>query len=87
MTAAELRADLLEHFHVIANYWAWQTGPNPDGTPITLQDRCDGVVFSILSALDGCAVAMPMEFDLLANDGTIIEGPFHEFYYDREDDK
>lgn len=59
-TEDEIRDMLLNHFRVMADYWA--TLPDIDvvtGRPITVKDRCDGVVFSILSALDGCAGGFP----------------------------
>lgn len=59
-TAEEVRDMLLEHFRHLAKYWAEL--PDVDkatGTTKTVLDRCDGVVFSILAALDGSGMALP----------------------------
>lgn len=56
-TAKEERAALIAHFRNMARYWATQ----PDKTA---QERCDGLAFSILAALDGVAADLPA-FDLV----------------------
>jgi hypothetical protein len=59
-TAEEVRDMLLENFRHTAKYWA--DLPDVDkatGTKKTILDRCDGVVFSILAALDGCGMTLP----------------------------
>ena len=61
-----LRDELLSAFRDISAYWA--NLPDLDkatGNVLTVRDRCDGVVFSILSALDGCS-SLP-SFDLVAH--------------------
>lgn len=66
VTADELRDRLLDHIRTMAAYWAKL--PDVDratGKPITIRDRCDGVAFSILAALDGSSGALP-GFDLIA---------------------
>lgn len=50
-----LTRELLEHFVWVARYWA--SLPDVDlatGRAQTVESRCLGVVFSILSTLDGC---------------------------------
>lgn len=64
-TADEVRDMLLDHIRASARYWAEL--PDFDkatGRGITVQDRCEGVAFSILSTLDGCSY-LPA-FDLAA---------------------
>lgn len=51
-TKEEIREMLLKHLAGIAKYWA----NLPDKTP---EERCHGTVFSVLSTLDGCSLAMP----------------------------
>jgi hypothetical protein len=63
-TAEEVRDMLLEHIRLMAKYWA--DLPEVDkatGEARTTQDRCEGVAFSILTALDGSTMALPA-FDL-----------------------
>lgn len=55
-TAEEVRDMLLEQFVHVARYWAGQTEQ-------TVEQRCEGVVFSILTTLDGCSMNLPA-FDL-----------------------
>lgn len=64
-TADEIRDQLLEHIRQTAVYWAKL--PDVDqatGKPLTVKDRCEGVAFSILAALDGTAMTLPA-FDLM----------------------
>ncbi len=56
-TPEEVREQLLRHFKFISKYWA--TLDNK-----TTQERCDGLVFSILSTLDGSSLELP-SFDLI----------------------
>jgi hypothetical protein len=58
-TPEEARDLLLEVFTASATYWA----NLPDKTP---KERCDGVVFSVLVALDGCSMDLPA-FDLIVS--------------------
>lgn len=64
-TADEVQQMLLDHVRETAKYWA----ELPDtecatGGKMTIQDRCEGVAFSILSILDGCSMNIPA-FDLV----------------------
>lgn len=90
ITPDELRDEVLSVFRSIASYWA--SLPDVDkatGNPLSIKDRCDGVVFSILSQLDGCG-ALP-SFDLVAHvhpededqsyEGVTISDVLHEHYY------
>lgn len=48
----EARAMLLQHFHSLVDYW--------DAIPkATTKEKMDGLVFSILTTLDGCSSALP----------------------------
>lgn len=51
-TAAEVRAAFLKTIRGIARYWAHDT----DGT---VNDKCNGVAFSILNIFDGSIIALP----------------------------
>lgn len=51
-TKQEARKEFLEHIQNCSEYWA----NLPDKTP---QERCDGLVFSILAMLDGDSMALP----------------------------
>ena len=64
-TADEIRDRLLDHIRHTAAYWAEL--PDVDKAtdkPLTVKDRCEGVAFSILAALDGTSMALPA-FDLV----------------------
>jgi hypothetical protein len=89
MTADELRDEMLSVFRGLARYWA--NLPDVDratGIPLTIEDRCDGVVFSILAQLDGVG-ALP-SFDLVSHvhpddddqslEGLVISDMLHECY-------
>lgn len=52
-TKDEVRDKFLEHVRDMANYWA----TTPQGG--TVQERCEGVAFSILAMLDGNSGALP----------------------------
>lgn len=59
-TEDEVRDMLIEHIRATARYWA--SLPDKDdatGHERTVLDRCEGVAFSILSALDGCSMELP----------------------------
>jgi len=58
-TTEELRETLLNHLHVLVDYWA----ELPDKTP---KERLSGLMHSTLVALDGGSMVLPM-FDLLVN--------------------
>ena len=51
-TVEEARKAFLTQAHIYADYWA----KFPDLTP---QDRCNGVVFSILNIFDGTVPGLP----------------------------
>ena len=51
-TVEEVKAELLDHMRMIANYWA----KVPNHTDI---EKCHGVAFSILTMIDGCSGEMP----------------------------
>ena len=51
-TRDECRRMFLGHIRATSRYWA--TVDSPDG-PKTTQERLDGLAFSILAMLDGCA--------------------------------
>ena len=53
-TVEEVRSDFLSHVRAMAHYWA-----NAPGTELSVQERCEGVAFSILAAIDGCAPNLP----------------------------
>jgi hypothetical protein len=48
-TVEEVREEMLNYLKAIANYWA----DLPDKTN---REKCDGLVFSFLTLLDGCAM-------------------------------
>lgn len=94
-TSDELRDMLIEQSIVIARYWA--SLPDVDkatGNAMTVQSRCDGVVFSILAMLDGSSdlpgvdlVFRPHPDDKeylrsegsnWVEDGTIVSDTLHE---------
>ena len=56
-TAEEVRQQFIDHVRALSRYWATLPG---NKTP---QERCDGLAFSILVAIDGGAMALPA-FDL-----------------------
>jgi hypothetical protein len=56
LTGDEVREEFLSHVRAMVRYWATQ--PEGEGCR-TVQDRCEGVAFSILCALDGCAGELP----------------------------
>lgn len=61
-----LRDELLAHIRATVRYWATLPDTDPaTGNTLTIEDRCDGVAFSILTALDGCS-SLPA-FDLVAH--------------------
>lgn len=46
-TAQEIRQQVLAHVKTVVDYWAALPG-------ISVEERCDGVAFSILTMVDGC---------------------------------
>jgi hypothetical protein len=59
-TAEEMRDKILDHVRTMAAYWANLPDTDPaTGRTQTVQDRCEGVAFSILSMLDGCTSHIP----------------------------
>lgn len=94
-SADELRDQLLDAIRARTRLWA--TLPDVDaatGESRTILDRCEGVVFSVLAVLDGCAdlpafdlVARPhpddkafhqAEGERWVEDGTTISDMLHE---------
>lgn len=59
-TTQEVRSMFLSHVRNVAKNWA------ENGNPADQQDMCEGVAFSILSAIDGCAGGLPFSIDLVA---------------------
>lgn len=55
-TEEEVRKMLVVHFRALSKYWATLDGLH---SPKTIQERCDGLVFSILITLDGASVDLP----------------------------
>ena len=59
-TAAEVRDMLIDHIKATVAYWAnLPDVDNATGKKMTVLSRCDGVAFSILSALDGASMSLP----------------------------
>ncbi len=62
-TQEEVQEKFLNHLWDLVKYWETvestpiPTDPNPK--PKTTRDRLEGLAFSILAMLDGCAVTMP----------------------------
>lgn len=92
VTPEALRDEMLGVFRQIARYWAEL--PDVDkatGCACTVRYRCEGVVFSILSQLDGCG-SLPA-FDLVARihpddedqsmEGVVISDMLHEHFFER----
>jgi hypothetical protein len=52
-TTEEVRTEFLQHIRGAVNYWANLKGEH------TIEDRCEGVAFSILVAIDGCSSGLP----------------------------
>jgi hypothetical protein len=64
-SAEEARDEFLNHLAKVAKYWARL----PDLTP---QERCDGVVFSILNMFDGTSLAWFMGKMDIVIDGEVV---------------
>lgn len=86
----ELRDEMLSVFRGIGKYWAKLPEYDPaTDRSCTVEDKCDGVVFSILSQLDGCG-CLPA-FDLTSHvhpedddqsyENVTISDMLHEHYY------
>lgn len=86
----ELRDELLDAVRGVVKYWA--NAPeidNATGNAMSIEDRCEGVAFSILSQLDGCG-GLPA-FDLVScvhpededqsRNGVVISTMLHEHFY------
>jgi hypothetical protein len=52
-TPEEIRTAFLGHISMLVDYWTDQVGPKSD------REKLDGLAFSILSMLDGCACSLP----------------------------
>jgi len=53
-TEDEMRDQFLDAVRRIARFWA-----DLDENKTSMQDRCDGVAFSVLSLMDGCNIGLP----------------------------
>lgn len=53
-TAEECRVQFFEQVRTIVNYWAKLPHDN-----LTVQQRCEGVAFSIMNIFDGTSVGLP----------------------------
>lgn len=62
-TKEELRTEFIDHLKVMAKYWA---NVQTDEGPNSILERCEGLAFSILVAIDGCAGGFPCSLDLVA---------------------
>ena len=51
-TKEEVKDEMLDYFKALARYWSSQGN-------ITDLEKCEGVAFSILVALDGCSMSLP----------------------------
>ena len=58
-TKEELRKDFLDHLRTLARYWA------ASDHPMTKEELCSSVIFSVLCAIDGVACAVPYSLDLV----------------------
>lgn len=56
-TPEEVRHKILTHLHALSEYWSRQPGKNR-------KEMCDGLVFSVLTMLDGATLQLP-SFDLI----------------------
>ena len=75
-TKQEMQKEFLDHLHANATYWA----NLPDRTP---QERCDGVIFSILVTLDGGSMALPamdVSFHPHPNDKEFLKSQGEDWY-------
>lgn len=103
-TLEEMRRDLLNHFHDVVERWIDDDLLSFPGVPefATKKDelrfRAEGVVFNILSALDGCNLGLP-SYDVVVRsenqdwyedegenwpvDGTVLDS-LHDFWYEKE---
>lgn len=77
--AERLTKELLDHFVWVARYWARLPDVDPaTGREQTVESRCLGVVFSMLSTLDGCGSFPP--FNLVVENAP--EGDDYDHEYD-----
>lgn len=69
----EVRKELFSSLHRLSRFWAGQADK-------TAQERCDGLVHSILCIFDGVSGGLPA-FDIIANGVLINDGiMLHEWY-------
>jgi hypothetical protein len=75
-TEDEVRDLILDAIRTTAAYWASQPDVDSVGQPLTIQGRCDGVAFSILTMLDGCThlPAMTLKMDPAPEDAEFLRG-------------
>lgn len=66
-TEDEIRTMLLRHMRSLAKYWATTKLDRKFETKeAEMIDRCEGVVHSILTTLDGCSIVLP-GFQIIPN--------------------
>ena len=52
-TEKEIRKEFLDHLHFLVDYW------QDEKVAPTMKDKLNGLVFSILSTIDGCDEKLP----------------------------
>jgi len=57
-TTDEVREQVVNHVHVMVRYWAGLDGSNVPSES-TVEERLDGLAFSILAMLDGSNLTLP----------------------------
>lgn len=60
-TAKEVREQVIEHVGRMVDYWAKLPG-------LSVEDRCDGVAFSLLTMIDGAASVPHLSLVVSADD-------------------
>lgn len=59
-TKEEVQKMILGHCRAVARYWANLPDVDPHtGIKQSVEDRCNGVAFSILVMIDGCSMEIP----------------------------
>lgn len=58
-TKEELCENLIKHIHHLIEYW--------DNEPVSSKDKLEGLGHSILSAIDGCTIAVPGSYKLVTD--------------------
>jgi hypothetical protein len=75
-TEHEVRDLILDAIRTTAAYWASLPDVDSMGQPLTIQGRCNGVAFSILTMLDGCTdlPAMTLTMCPASEDAEFLRG-------------